>query len=195
MVVARVRDGKVECFEVIENEHRDHILKTSRVPQKLPRRSGHEARQIATRIAKAFDYVGVLAVEMFMVRKGRRHVVLVNEIEPACTIPAIGRSTAQRYRSWNSTSARSRAGRWGTSRLGRRVEMTNLIGSEMNEAARWLTVPGASVHIYGKGERVRGAKWGSDTGLAALRCWRSQPRPHIRKRPMRRAHWLLRMNS
>ena len=41
-----------------------------------------QTRQIATRIAKAFDYVGVLAVEMFVMRNGRRHVVLVNEIAP-----------------------------------------------------------------------------------------------------------------
>src|SRR6476660_1518128 len=32
VVAARSRDGAVECFEVTENEHRDHILKTSRVP-------------------------------------------------------------------------------------------------------------------------------------------------------------------
>ena len=35
VVAARSRDGKVECFEVTENEHRDHILKISRVPAKV----------------------------------------------------------------------------------------------------------------------------------------------------------------
>jgi len=71
VVAARTRDGKVECFEVTENEHRDHILKISRVPAKVTAALAREAQQIATRIAKAFDYVGVLAVEMFVVRKGR----------------------------------------------------------------------------------------------------------------------------
>ena len=28
--------------------------------------------------------------------------------------------------------------------------MTNLIGAEVNDHARWLAVPGASVHLYGK---------------------------------------------
>ena len=70
VVAARSRDGKVECFEVTENEHRDHILKISRVPAKVTPALANEARQIASRIAKAFDYVGVLAVEMFVVRKG-----------------------------------------------------------------------------------------------------------------------------
>ncbi len=82
VVAARSRDGKVECFEVTENEHRDHILKTSRVPAKVTPTLAREARQIATRIAKAFDYVGVLAVEMFVVRKGSRQSLLVNEIAP-----------------------------------------------------------------------------------------------------------------
>ena len=82
VVAARSRDGKVECFEVTENEHRDHILKISRVPAKVTPALAREARQIATRIATAFDYVGVLAVEMFVVRKGARRALLVNEIAP-----------------------------------------------------------------------------------------------------------------
>ena len=32
VVAARGRDGQIESFEVTENEHQDHILKTSRVP-------------------------------------------------------------------------------------------------------------------------------------------------------------------
>jgi 5-(carboxyamino)imidazole ribonucleotide synthase len=48
-------------------------------------------------------------------------------------------------------------------RLGSRVEMVNLIGAEVSEAARWLTVPGASVHVYGKGEARAGRKMGHVT--------------------------------
>ena len=48
-------------------------------------------------------------------------------------------------------------------RLGSRVEMTNLIGQEINEAARWMTVPGASVHVYGKVEARAGRKMGHVT--------------------------------
>src|SRR4029078_3498434 len=66
VVAARSRDGKVECFEVTENEHRDHILKISRVPAKVTPALAGEARQIATRIAKAFDYVGGPAVELVL---------------------------------------------------------------------------------------------------------------------------------
>lgn len=164
VVAARSRDGKVDCFEVTENEHRDHILKTSRVPAKVTPALAREARQIATRIAKAFDYVGVLAVEMFVVRKGSRRAVLVNEIAPRVhnsghwTIDAATVSQFEQH-------IRAVAG-WPLAkpvRLGRRVEMVNLIGAEVNEAARWLTVPGASVHIYGKGEARARRKMGHVT--------------------------------
>jgi len=164
VVVARSRDGKVECFEVTENEHRDHILKVSRVPAKVSPTLAREERQIATRIAKAFSYVGVLAVEMFVVRRDRRAMVMVNEIAPRVHNSGhwtIDGATVSQF----EQHVRAVAG-WPLARpmrLGRRVEMLNLIGSELNDAAKWLTVPGASVHIYGKGEPRPGRKMGHVT--------------------------------
>ena len=38
VVAARGHDGSVECFDVTENEHRDHILKISRVPAAVSER-------------------------------------------------------------------------------------------------------------------------------------------------------------
>ena len=164
VVAARSRDGKVECFEVTENEHRDHILKTSRVPAKVTPALAREARQIATRIAKAFDYVGVLAVEMFVVRKGSRQSLLVNEIAPRVHNSGhwtIDGATVSQF----EQHIRAVAG-WPLAkpaRLGSRIEMTNLIGQEINEAERWMTVPGASVHVYGKGEARPRRKMGHVT--------------------------------
>jgi 5-(carboxyamino)imidazole ribonucleotide synthase len=43
------------------------------------------------------------------------------------------------------------------------VEMTNLIGAEADDYAKWLTVPGASLHLYGKGEAKPGRKMGHVT--------------------------------
>jgi 5-(carboxyamino)imidazole ribonucleotide synthase len=164
VVAARGHDGKVECFELTENEHRDHILKTSRVPAKVPAGLAREARQIATRISKAFDYVGVLAVEMFAVRKGRTHTLLVNEIAPRVHNSGhwtIDGATVSQF----EQHVRAVAG-WPLAkpiRLGQRVEMVNLIGAEINDADRWLTVPGASVHVYRKGEARPGRKMGHVT--------------------------------
>ena len=48
-----------------------------------------------------------------------------------------------------------------------RIEMTNLIGAEVEDYARWLTVPGASVHLYGKGAPRPGRKMGHLNLMAA----------------------------
>jgi 5-(carboxyamino)imidazole ribonucleotide synthase len=48
-------------------------------------------------------------------------------------------------------------------RLGRKVEMINLIGAEIHETTHWLTVPGASVHLYGKTDARAGRKMGHVT--------------------------------
>ena len=45
--------------------------------------------------------------------------------------------------------------------------MTNLIGDEINDYERWLTVPGATIHLYGKGEPKPGRKMGHVTGSSA----------------------------
>jgi len=45
------------------------------------------------------------------------------------------------------------------------VEMTNLIGSEVEDYRRWLTIPGAAVHLYGKAAVRPGRKMGHVTRL------------------------------
>src|SRR5436309_16041946 len=73
VVAARGRGGAIECFDVIENGHEDHILKTSRVPANVTPAVAAEARSIAETIAEAFHYVGMMAGEMFVVKCGARH--------------------------------------------------------------------------------------------------------------------------
>lgn len=121
------------------------------------------ARKIAEKIARAFNYVGVLAVEMFVVRNGREREVLVNEIAPRVhnsghwTLDGCSVSQFEQH-------VRAVAG-WALARPMRlgRAEMTNLIGAEVKDYAKWLTVPGASVHLYGKGEPRPGRKMGHVT--------------------------------
>ena len=164
VIAARSADGHVECFEVTENEHRDHILKISTVPAKVSPQLATEARRIAARIAKALDYVGVLAVEMFVVKGKDKQAVLVNEIAPRVHNSGhwtIDGATVSQF----EQHIRAVAG-WPLAkplRLGRKVEMTNLIGSEINDLGDWLTVPGVSVHLYGKTEARAGRKMGHVT--------------------------------
>jgi len=164
VVAARGADGHVECFEVTENEHRDHILKISTVPAKVSPQLAAEAKRVATRIAKALDYVGVLGVEMFVVKGKGKQTVLVNEIAPR--VHNSGHWTTDGATvSQFEQHIRAVAG-WPLAkplRLGRKVEMINLIGAEIHETAHWLTVPGASVHLYGKTDARAGRKMGHVT--------------------------------
>jgi len=153
---------------VNENDHRDHILHISKVPAKVTPAIETEARKIATRIAKAFGYVGVFAVEMFVVRSGpkggKTQTLLVNEIAPRVHNSGhwtIDGATVSQF----EQHIRAVAG-WPLAkpvRLGKRVEMVNLIGPEANDAGHWLTVPGASLHLYGKGDARPGRKMGHVT--------------------------------
>jgi 5-(carboxyamino)imidazole ribonucleotide synthase len=164
VVAARSADGKVECFELTENEHRDHILHISRVPARVSPALTAEARRIASRIAKAFEYVGVLAVEMFVVRQGGKQHVLVNEIAPRVHNSGhwtIDGCTVSQFEQHIRAVAGLPLAK--PQRLGRKVEMVNLIGPEIDEAQRWLNVPGASVHIYHKGEARPRRKMGHVT--------------------------------
>ena len=79
VVLARGRDGSVAAFPPAENVHRHGILHTSTVPARVPAGLGAEAMTLATEVAAALEYVGVLAVEMFVADGGRLYV---NELAP-----------------------------------------------------------------------------------------------------------------
>jgi 5-(carboxyamino)imidazole ribonucleotide synthase len=164
VIAARSASGEVECFDVTENEHRDHILKISRAPAAIPDALAKQAREVAEKIANALDYVGVLAVEMFvLVDDTGARIILVNEIAPRVhnsghwTLDGASISQFEQH-------IRAIAG-WPLGKPVRHgpVTMTNLIGDEILEYEQWLTVPGATVHLYGKGPPRPGRKMGHVT--------------------------------
>jgi len=162
IVAACAANGSVECFDLTENEHHDHILKISRVPAAVSDFTAQEARRIAETIARNFNYVGVLTVEMFVLADG---ALLVNEIAPRVhnsghwTLDGASVSQFEQH-------IRAVAG-WPLAKPIRkgRLEMINLIGHEVEDYRKWLTVPGAAVHLYGKAAVRRGRKMGHVTRL------------------------------
>jgi 5-(carboxyamino)imidazole ribonucleotide synthase len=166
VVAARSADGHVECFDVTENEHRDHILKISRAPAAISEALAAQARSIAETIASALNYVGVLAVEMFVVQGTGGPKILVNEIAPRVhnsghwTLDGASISQFEQH-------IRAIAG-WPLGKPVRHgpVTMTNLIGDDINDYEQWLTVPGATVHLYGKGPARPGRKMGHITQVS-----------------------------
>jgi len=166
VIAARSADGHVECFDVTENEHRDHILKISRAPAAIPEALAEQARAIAQKIANALNYVGVLAVEMFVVQEAGGAKVLVNEVAPRVhnsghwTLDGASISQFEQH-------IRAIAG-WPLGKPVRHgpVTMTNLIGNDIDDYEQWLTVPGATLHLYGKGPPRPGRKMGHVTQVA-----------------------------
>jgi 5-(carboxyamino)imidazole ribonucleotide synthase len=158
VVAARGADGSFAAYDPPENIHRDHILRRSIVPSRLSDAQAEEAKAMAKTIADALDYVGVLAVELFVTKEA----LLVNEIAPRVhnsghwTIEACVTSQFEQH-------IRAVAG-WplgSASRLSDAV-MDNLIG---DEAADWraLAAQGGALHLYGKSEIRAGRKMGHVT--------------------------------
>ena len=163
VVLARGLDGRAAAFDTVENRHESGILRTSRVPARIPAETEREARSLAGRIADALDYVGVLAVEFFVARDG---AVLANEIAPRVhnsghwTLDACAASQfEQAVRAVCGLPLADPARHSDAA-------MTNLLGEEAEDWPRILAEPGACLHLYGKGEARPGRKMGHVTRLS-----------------------------
>lgn len=78
LVGARGRDGKTVFYPLTHNLHQEGILRTSVVlPQPDPAQQ-QQAEQMLSAIMHELDYVGVMAMECFVVPEG----LLINELAP-----------------------------------------------------------------------------------------------------------------
>jgi len=161
VIAARARDGDFVAYDPPQNVHENHILRRSTVPSKLSAEQVTQAKAVAHKIADALDYVGVLAVELFVARDG---TLLVNEIAPRVhnsghwTIDACLVSQFEQH-------IRAVAG-WPLGSPERHADavMENIIGEE---AADWhrLSASCGALHLYGKKELRAGRKMGHVTRL------------------------------
>jgi 5-(carboxyamino)imidazole ribonucleotide synthase len=172
VIVVRGRDGSVAAYPVVDSVQADHICREVHAPASIGAAVAEEAAAVARQIAGAIDGVGAFGVELFLDRAGR---ILVNEIAPRVhnsghyTIEACASSQFENHvravLGWplGSTALRAPA-----------ACMVNLLGEGpgpgtprgLREA---LSVPGASIHLYGKRESARGRKMGHVTATGATR--------------------------
>ena len=151
VVAARSLEGEIVAYDLCENEHERHILARTRAPARVGPETSVQAKRIAGQVLEALEYVGVLAVEMFVVRDRHGHEgLIVNEIAPRVhnsghwTIEGAQTSQFEQH-------IRAIAG-WPlgvTTRRGR-AEMHNLIGEDAQEWSDILAQPDLSLHLYGK---------------------------------------------
>ncbi|WP_417678496.1 5-(carboxyamino)imidazole ribonucleotide synthase [Roseibium sp.] len=168
VIVARDLDGHCDAYDVSENHHENHILKTSTVPANVSGTTAAVARDMAIRIASSLDYVGVMGVEMFLSRGTDGETLLVNEIAPR--VHNSGHWTEDAcLTSQFEQHMRAVAGwRLGACARHSDVVMENLIGDECDAWPKILADPNARLHLYGKREARPGRKMGHVNRISPL---------------------------
>ena len=147
VLAVRGRDGETLFYPLVENHHRDGILRLSRAPY-LDRLLERQGWNYARRLLDRLHYVGLLAIEFF-VHEGR---LIANEMAPR--VHNSGHWTiegAETSQFENHLRAILGLPLGSTAAVGS-CAMLNCIGS-MPERAAVLTVPGAHYHAYGKAPR------------------------------------------
>ena len=156
VIAARSWSGEVAVYDVPENHHENHILKTSTVPANISPAVAEAARSFGSRIIAALDYVGVIGVEMFVAGE----TVIVNEIAPRVhnsghwTMDACAVSQFEQH-------IRAVCG-WplGSPERYADVVMTNLLGDDINRWQALAAEPRLHLHLYGKRQARPGRKMG-----------------------------------
>ncbi|MGZ8218852.1 5-(carboxyamino)imidazole ribonucleotide synthase [Methylomagnum sp.] len=167
VIVARTGPGEVTTFPVAENHHEAGILDISIVPARVSGSVAAEARAMALKLAEAMDYVGVLAVEFFVLAGGE---LVINEIAPRphnsghYTLDACMTSQfEQQVRTLCGLPP-------GDTRLLSPVAMVNLLGDIWrDDEPAWdklLSQPNVILHLYGKKSARIGRKMGHFNVLA-----------------------------
>lgn len=170
VVAARGVDGAFANYDVIANDHSQHILDVSSAPAPISPQLAQEAVEIARGILEALDVVGVLCVEFFLTRSGK---LLVNELAPRphnsghLTFDACVTSQFEQQ-------LRAICGLpLGATDLLRPAAMANLLGDLwQNGEPDWAAAcafPEVKLHLYGKLSARPGRKMGHLTALADTR--------------------------
>jgi 5-(carboxyamino)imidazole ribonucleotide synthase len=172
VIVARNDNGDVATWPVAQNHHRNGILDVSIVPARIAAEVAREARAMATALAAALDYRGVLCVELFIARGDG---LLVNEIAPRPHNSGHYSIDACVTSQFEQQARVLAALPMGDTRQHTPAVMLNLLGdiwfadadAREPEWTRVLAHPQAKLHLYGKREPRRGRKMGHVTCLGA----------------------------
>ncbi|POZ63010.1 5-(carboxyamino)imidazole ribonucleotide synthase [Chromobacterium alticapitis] len=169
-IVTRVSAAQSAVFPLAENIHKDGILDESIVPARIAPALAAQAQEMARKLADALDYVGVLAVEFFVLADDS---LVVNEIAPRphnsghYTLTACLTDQFQQQ-------VRALCGLLpGKTDLLSPVVMVNLLGDVWKENGgepNWdvlMEAPNAQLHLYGKKAARPGRKMGHFNVMAA----------------------------
>ncbi len=161
IVAVRAADGELRCYPLVENHHREGILRVSYAPApEMTERLQATAETHARSIGERLGYVGVFTIELFQTGD----TLLGNEMAPRVhnsghwTIEGAATSQFENH-------VRAVCGLpLGDVDVRGHVAMVNVIGQEP-DAAVILSIPDAHLHSYGKQPRP-GRKLGHITLVA-----------------------------
>lgn len=169
VIIARNASGQIKSFPLVEMEFNPeaNLVEFLFSPASVQYSVAQQACALAHRLVEKMDFVGLLAVEMFLDKEGN---ILVNEIAPRPhnsghhTIEACVTSQYEQFmRAILNLPL-------GDTSLVRPAVMINLLGEkgysgavhyeDLEEAMKW---PGVYVHLYGKSETKPFRKMGHVT--------------------------------
>ena len=156
VIIARDRAGESLCFDIPRNEHVNGILKRSVVPADLSDDVTERAYEAAKALADALDYVGVLALEFFVLEDGS---LLANEFAPR--VHNSGHWTPEACATGQFEQHIRAVAGWPLGPIDRfhDVEMLNLLGEEALVPPEVLSADGV-LTLYGKRDAKPGRKMG-----------------------------------
>jgi 5-(carboxyamino)imidazole ribonucleotide synthase len=145
----RGMDGDTKTYPLTQNVHREGILRRSVVPAPVPSELEYAADAYLKAIMKRLDYVGVLALELFVTPGG----LLANEMAPRVHNSGHwtqnGAETSQFENHLRAVTGMP----LGSTELLCPSAMVNCIGS-IPPTKQILAVPGTHLHVYDKEPRV-----------------------------------------
>jgi 5-(carboxyamino)imidazole ribonucleotide synthase len=161
VIAARGADGTFKAYDPPENDHSGGILRRSSFPSTAPQAVLEEAVLLAAKLAEALDYVGVLALELFLTKDGK---LLANEFAPR--VHNSGHWTQDACSTGQFEQHIRAVCGWPLGDPARHSdgEMLNLLGTEANAWEGHLA-EGAKLHLYGKRRAADGRKMGHVTRL------------------------------
>ncbi|MBD7940964.1 5-(carboxyamino)imidazole ribonucleotide synthase [Brevundimonas guildfordensis] len=155
VIAARGRDGAVAVYPLGDNVHQNGVLKTTTAPAAVDPATQGRAEAIAAAVLDGLDYIGVMGIELFDMGSGE---LLVNEVAPR--VHNTGHWTQDGcVCDQFEQHVRAVVG-WplGPSNAHARIEMTNLLGDEVEQWRTLAAEPNARLHLYGKHDARPGRK-------------------------------------
>jgi 5-(carboxyamino)imidazole ribonucleotide synthase len=170
ILAARGRDGQAAFYPLVENHHRDGILRLSLAPAPGLTPALHsEAERIAAQALEALGYVGVLAIELFQAdhrppTADRRQATQNNSLVVGRWSLVVNEMAPRVHNSGHWTIEGAETSQFenhlravlglplGSTAPRGHSAMINLIGA-LPDPAEVLAVPGAHLHRYGKAPR------------------------------------------